>query len=147
MILLSGSLSTRKQVKPSLEAWASFTERLATFQHQDTAYTCGAGLTSFFVDARGHMTMCVIGRYPSYDLTTGTFQEGWDLLRRTRQEVRDDDVSLECRECEYRAFCQQCPARAQLEHGPEAGSKRVDWLCELAHLRAEKFYIIQGAKR
>jgi radical SAM protein with 4Fe4S-binding SPASM domain len=129
------------------EAWASFSEQVATMPRQETAYTCGAGLYGFFVDARGHMTMCVVGRYPSYDLKTGTFREGWDLLRRTRQEIREDKASLECRACELRAFCQQCPARAQLEHGPGAVSERVEWLCELAHLRAERLREIEGAKR
>jgi radical SAM protein with 4Fe4S-binding SPASM domain len=129
------------------EAWATFSEHLETVPRQDTAYTCGAGLYGFFVDARGLLTMCVLSRHPSYDLTTGTFREGWELLRRTRQEVREDQASLECRACDLRAFCQQCPARAQLEYGPEAVSERVNWLCELAHLRAEKSRIREGAKR
>jgi len=129
------------------EAWTAFSEHLETMPRQDTAYTCGAGLYSFFVDAHGQMTMCVLGRHPNHDLTTGTFREGWNLLARTRQEVRDDEASLECRACEFRPYCQQCPARAQLEYGPEAVSERVDWLCELAHLRAEKLRMTEGAKR
>jgi radical SAM protein with 4Fe4S-binding SPASM domain len=129
------------------KAWIAFSEHLETMPRQDTAYTCGAGLYSFFVDAHGHMTMCVLSRHPSYDLTAGTFREGWNLLTRTRQEVRNDDASLECRACDFRAFCQQCPARAQLEYGPEAVSKRVDWVCELAHLRAEKLRMTEGAKK
>jgi radical SAM protein with 4Fe4S-binding SPASM domain len=129
------------------EAWAAFSERLETMPRQDTVYKCGAGLYSFFVDARGQMMMCVLSRHPSHDLTTGTFREGWALLTRTRQEVRDDEASLECLACDLRAFCQQCPARAQLEYGPEALTERVDWLCELAHLRAERLRMIEGAKR
>jgi radical SAM protein with 4Fe4S-binding SPASM domain len=129
------------------DAWESYTERLATLPRQDTSYICGAGLYGFFVDAKGHMSMCVVGRHPSYDLKEGTFGEGWALLRRTRQEVRDDPFSLECRACDIRAFCQQCPARAQLEHGPGAVSEKVEWLCTLAHLRAEKFFMTKGAKK
>lgn len=129
------------------DAWASFSEQLETMPRQNTAYTCGAGLYSFFIDARGHLTMCVLSRYPSYDLTTGTFREGWDLLTGTRQEVREDEASLECQSCDLRAFCQQCPARAQLEHGPGAVSERVEWLCQLAHLRAERLKMTEGAKR
>jgi radical SAM protein with 4Fe4S-binding SPASM domain len=104
-------------------------------------------LYGYFIDAYGHMSMCVVGRYPNYDLKAGNFKEGWALLRRTRQEVRDDALSLECRACEVRVFCQQCPARAQLEHGEGAISERVEWLCTLAHLRAEKFSKIEGAKK
>jgi radical SAM protein with 4Fe4S-binding SPASM domain len=129
------------------EAYARFIEQVAEMPRQDTVYTCGAGLYGFFVDARAHMTMCVMSRYPSYDLTSGTFREGWALLRQTRQEVTYDKVSLECRACDLRAFCQQCPARAQLHYGEGAVSERVEWLCTLAHLRAEKFRTIEGAKR
>lgn len=114
---------------------------------EQTAYTCGAGLYGFFIDARGHMTMCVLSRHPSYDLAAGSFEEGWELLARTRQEISQDQASIECQTCEVRAFCQQCPARAQLEYGPGAGSERVDWLCRLAHLRAEKLRTIEGARR
>lgn len=123
------------------EAWASLCERTATMPRQDTVYTCGAGLFGYFVDATGHMTMCVVGRHPKYDLKKGTFREGWDLLRRTRQEVVSDQAGLECRDCGLRAFCQQCPARAQLEYGEGAATKHIEWLCELAHMRAERLGI------
>ena len=127
------------------EAWAKFSAQVETMPVEETAYTCGAGLYGFFVDARGYLTMCVISRYPRYDLTKGTFQEGWDLLVRTRQEVSEDQESIECRSCDVRAFCQQCPARAQLEYGPGAVSGRVGWLCRLAHMRAERLRTIEGA--
>lgn len=130
-----------------VSAWAAFSERVQSMPRQQTTYTCGAGLYGFFIDARGHMTMCVLSRYPSHDLTAGTFQDGWELMARTRQEVSEDPASIECQNCEVRAFCQQCPARAQLEYGPKAASERVEWLCRLAHLRAEKLRMIEGAKR
>lgn len=130
-----------------LRAWLSFSERLGTMPRQDTVYTCGAGLFAFFIDARGRMTMCVMSRYPSYDLKEGTFEEGWDLLRRTRQEVTTDQTALECLACDLRAFCQQCPAQAQLEYGEEAVSRRVERLCELAHMRAERLRMRTGARR
>ena len=129
-----------------VEAWEALARRSRTMPRQDTAYTCGAGKYGFFVDARGHMTMCVMSRYPSYALTRGTFREGWDLLRRTRQEVRGDDASPECRTCDLVGLCLQCPARAQLEHGPGVVSKRVEWACELAHLRAEELRIRTGVE-
>ena len=130
-----------------VRAWSAYSERVESLPVEKTVYTCGAGLYGFFIDARGRMTMCVLSRYPSYDLTTGAFEEGWELLARTRQELSEDEASVECQTCEVRAFCQQCPARAQLEYGPGAVSERVEWLCRLAHLRAEKLRTIEGAKR
>ena len=130
-----------------VEAWSAFSRQVESMPREQTAYTCGAGLYGFFIDARGHMTMCVLSRHPSYDLAAGSFEEGWELLARTRQEISQDQASIECQTCEVRAFCQQCPARAQLEYGPGAGSERVAWLCRLAHLRAEKLRTIEGARR
>lgn len=130
-----------------VKAWSAFSREVKSMPREQTVYTCGAGLSGFFVDARGHMTMCVLSRNPSYDLTAGTFEEGWALLARTRQETSGDQASMECQTCEVRTFCQQCPARAQLEHGPGAVSERVEWLCRMAHLRAEKLKTIEGARR
>lgn len=130
-----------------IEAWTAFSAQVATMPVEDTAYTCGAGLFGFFVDARGYLSMCVLSRHPRYDLTTGTFREGWELLTRTRQEVSEHQASIECQSCDVRAFCQQCPGRAQLEYGPGAASERVEWLCRLAHMRAERLRTTEGAKR
>lgn len=130
-----------------VEAWASFLDRVAAMPRENTVYTCGAGLYSFFVDAYAQMTMCVMSRHPSYDLRGGSFSEGWAMLRRTRLEALGEGAGSECRDCDLRAFCQQCPARAQLEYGPGAVLERVDWLCELAHLRAAKFGLTEGVKR
>ena len=130
-----------------VEAWVAFSEQVESMPREPTVYTCGAGLYGFFVDARGRMTMCVLSRYPSYDLVAGTFEEGWALLARTRQEFSEGSASVACQTCGVRAFCQHCPARAQLEYGPGAVPERVEWLCRLAHLRAGRLRKIEGAKR
>jgi radical SAM protein with 4Fe4S-binding SPASM domain len=129
-----------------VEAWEALAERSAATPRPDTVYTCGAGRHGFFVDARGHMTMCVMSRHPSCDLTKCTFKEGWDLLRRTRQEARSEDASPECGTCDLVGLCVQCPARAQLEYGPGAVSRRVEWACELAHMRAERLRTLKGVE-
>ena len=129
-----------------VEAWEALARRFEDAPRPDTVYTCGAGKYGFFVDARGHMTMCVMSRNPSYDLTRGTFQEGWALLRRTREQVRGEDASPECSTCGLWGLCVQCPARAQLEYGPGVVSKKVEWACELAHLRAEKLTACKGVE-
>jgi radical SAM protein with 4Fe4S-binding SPASM domain len=121
-------------------AWKAFAVDGLDVAWQDTIFKCGAGVNGFFVDVRGHMTMCVTSRYPSYDLNTGTFQEGWRFLVQFRQQV--DEQESECRDCRLLALCQQCPARSQLEYGPEVLTKRVDWICELAHVRADRFGVL-----
>ena len=45
--------------------------------------------------------------------------------------------AYKCNECELLALCGQCPGWAQMEHNDS--EKPVDFLCRVAHLRAETF--------
>jgi len=44
---------------------------------RENLFSCGAGRTSFAVDATGTMTPCLLMRGVRYDLLHGTFEEGW----------------------------------------------------------------------
>ena len=99
-------------------------------------YVCRSGLNSFLVDPYGKLSLCAISRAPNYDLRRGSFREGWGefLLQVRYQEATGD---YRCNRCELLPLCSQCPAWARLEHGdPE---KPVEFLCQLAHQRAEAF--------
>ena len=119
-----------------LESWQEFCERYVNPSRTASTrlYPCGAGLRSFHIDPYGRLSPCIISREPSYDLRSGSFAEAWhDFLPRVRAlEAGPDD---ECSRCALRPLCGQCPGWAQLEHGdPE---KPVDFLCRVAHLRAD----------
>jgi radical SAM protein with 4Fe4S-binding SPASM domain len=130
-----------------VEAWQAYRERAKTLTPQNTVYRCGAGMYGFFVDANGRLGMCVLSREPSYDLTQGTFQEGWAALTSVRgRERHEEENGHGCGDCEITAFCPQCAARSQLEYGPGVSTRRVDWICELTHLRMRKLKMLKGAK-
>lgn len=97
-------------------------------------YNCGAGFRTFHIDPYGQLTMCHMIRSPGYDLTAGTFQDGWeDFLAGIRSVTINKDVA--CRHCEVQGLCVRCPAFAGLENGdPETV---VEYACAIAHLRAE----------
>lgn len=101
-------------------------------QHE-TVYSCGGGVNSFALDPYGHMSICVLSHQDTYDIRSGSVKEGWEqfLLRvRTRERKR---ISR-CVKCRIRSLCSMCPANGELENGdPESP---VDFLCEVAHLRA-----------
>ncbi len=97
-------------------------------------FQCGAGVNAFFVDAEGGLVLCPVARTWRYDLLEGTFREGWERAKRARKEKRRTRPSP-CATCHLAAFCGQCPGWGETEHGdPEA---RVEYLCRIAHLRAE----------
>jgi hypothetical protein len=68
-----------------------------------------------------------------YDLRSGSFQEGWEkfLFGITQQKITH---KTKCVTCELRTMCDTCPATAELESGH--AETPVDFLCEVAHLRA-----------
>ena len=105
----------------------------AAFPKTDDLFTCGAGRHAFHITADGQLRICSGVRTPSYDLTRGTFQEGWNefIPKIRRRKVSKD---LPCIECDKQILCGQCPGFAELENGdPESV---VEYLCQIGHLRA-----------
>jgi radical SAM protein with 4Fe4S-binding SPASM domain len=105
-------------------------------QQTDYLYQCSAGLTLFHVNPYGELSSCIMSRTPSYDLRHGTFQEGWHefILEARKQRWTHDSI---CKSCELISTCDQCPGWAQVEKGDQ--ESMVEYLCEIAHLRANKF--------
>ncbi|MCK5305910.1 MAG: radical SAM protein [Candidatus Omnitrophica bacterium] len=119
-----------------LKVWKEFCRKFWGPVKSDKLYICGAGRTSFHIDPYGGLSICMMSRDPSYNLRRGSFQEGWyDFIGKFREQKPKTDYK--CRKCDLSFLCGLCPAWAKLENGdPESP---VDYLCRIAHLRAEAF--------
>jgi radical SAM protein with 4Fe4S-binding SPASM domain len=96
-------------------------------------YFCGGGINGCAVDPTGHMSICVISHQQGYDIRSGSFREGWEGRM---QEIRNQErkQATICTHCKIHSICGMCPANGELENGdPESP---VDFLCQVAHLRA-----------
>jgi radical SAM protein with 4Fe4S-binding SPASM domain len=102
-------------------------------EKMDGVYSCSGGMNSFAVDPYGQMSICVLSHKDTYDIRLGTVKEGWDrFLLKVR--ARERKRISKCVKCRIRSLCSMCPANGELENGdPESP---VDFLCEVAHLRA-----------
>ena len=99
----------------------------------DGLYSCGGGLKAFAIDPYGHMSICVISHQDTYDIRAGSVREGWDKFLLNVRQRQPRQIS-KCTDCKIKSVCGMCPANGELESGdPESP---VEFLCEVAHLRA-----------
>lgn len=118
-----------------LGQWADYYETMKDCPVQDALYGCGTGQTAFHVGPSGGLQPCLLVDTPRYDLTRGTFREGWETVI---PEVRRRRASpgFGCNACPKRVLCGMCPAFFRLENGAEQA--RSEYLCRLGSLRLER---------
>jgi radical SAM protein with 4Fe4S-binding SPASM domain len=118
-----------------LQKWQELHDGLSEGLSRGRAvFHCGAGYHGFHVDAAGRMSVCMMARCPAYDLSRGSFREGWEFLGDLRQKERQLDTA--CRTCSAGIVCIQCPGWSQMVHGDD--ETPVEFICEVGRLRASR---------
>jgi radical SAM protein with 4Fe4S-binding SPASM domain len=125
-----------------IDAWRDLAERSNNSRNvpknNKAVWQCSSGLNTFAIDPYGMLRMCVLTQNDGYDLRNGDFQEGWEqFLYKLRQ--KEISKQTKCLACAIRDMCGLCPANAGLESLDE--EEPVDFLCQVAHLRAYAFEI------
>jgi radical SAM protein with 4Fe4S-binding SPASM domain len=114
----------RKLAQENIEAPAVPDKRL---------YACGGGKYSFAIDPYGQASLCALSHGDTYDLRGGSLKEAWEqFIGGLRQ--KNLTRATRCQSCRIRALCNMCPAFGELENGD--AENVVEFLCEVAHLRA-----------
>jgi len=112
--------------------WTEYFETRKNEPESDFLYRCGAGLTHFHINPAGSLLPCMMLTKPAFDLTKGSFKEGWLNEIYSLREIKADPL-FQCNHCEIEKFCSNCPAFFELENGsPEKPSQ---YLCDLAENR------------
>jgi radical SAM protein with 4Fe4S-binding SPASM domain len=105
----------------------------APMELDDTLYTCGGGINSCAIDPYGRIGICVLAQQETYDLRKTSLKDGWEnFLRQARAKKRTR--TTRCFACRLQSLCSMCPAWGILENGD--AESPVEFLCEVAHLRA-----------
>jgi radical SAM protein with 4Fe4S-binding SPASM domain len=121
-----------------LAEWRTFGEKFNGPVHSpecwDEQYHCGGGISSFAIDPSGKLMPCLFSRRDCWDLCHGSFRAGWEEFLR---KIRHKKITrrTKCLHCEIKALCGMCPANGELENSD--AEEPVDFLCEVAHLRAK----------
>jgi len=127
----------------TVRAWTRYVETRVPEPASEHLYTCGAGRTTFHVDADGGLYPCLMTRRPRYDLRTGPFMVGWnEVIPQVRTRGRPPEA---CRACEHRLLCGYCPPFAELETGSE--ETPPPYLCALGKARAKALAELSGGGR
>ena len=93
-------------------------------------FNCGAGQTQAAITPLGELKMCLMIDYPKYKIKTQnqkpktknqrlqemSLKEAWQKLRKLVISIKPDE-NYKCVDCELRAYCKWCPARAWLYNG------------------------------
>jgi len=118
------------------EALRKQVEATAGWLRSEYVFDCGAGRKAFNIDAQGHLQACGLARNYSYDLRQGSFHDGWHNYIAQTLDLKREQASR-CDQCNLVSVCGMCPAWIELENDGVEGP--VDYICQIAHLRASVF--------
>lgn len=115
--------------------WREYLGRFEGLPPSPDVFSCGAGRTTFHVDATGDLYPCVMSRRLKYPLPGGSFADGWNgEISRLREEGHAGETR--CGSCPMKAACGYCPGFFEIETGSSAIPS--EYLCAIGRLRHER---------
>jgi radical SAM protein with 4Fe4S-binding SPASM domain len=124
------------EYKELAEDWERFCKDFWNMPSSDGIFTCYAGKNACHIDPYGNMQVCIMVKEPSYDLRRGTFSRGWSEFIPRILSLKSAGDS-KCKSCEVFPICDRCAGWSLLEKGDMESP--IEYLCEIAHLRADAF--------
>ncbi len=115
-----------------LRQWIEYADRRRDLPPTDQLYTCGAGVTNFYVDPQGYASPCLMTTNYRYSVAERGFESLWakELVQLRSKKPRADYT---CNSCEMKVACTGCPAFNYQENGHE--DVKSDYVCETTRHR------------
>jgi len=108
-------------------------------------FSCGAGIEGGCVDSYGYFQLCITLRHPDtiYDLKKGSFKDALTNFfpKILQMKAKNPDYQACCGRCFLKGLCEQCPAKAWMEHGTL--DTPVEYLCEITHSQARYLGLLE----
>lgn len=142
------AFGTRLSVQEMLDLDCGDPQRMASWSQayklgqgltfrDERVFRCGAGFRSFHIDSSGRMSVCMMARQATYDVTETGFVSAWQKLG-TLRTMKRSRASI-CLSCTAAGVCSQCPGWSQLAHGDNESV--YDYICQLAKEREQQINI------
>ncbi len=123
-----------KKSPERLREWKEFVKKFYGAPNGKRLFVCGAGLSSFHINPYGEFSLCIMSRWPNYNVVKGSFKEAWEVFVPKVRALKPPP-DYKCSRCNLIALCGQCPGWSYLDAGKL--DTPVEYLCTLAHLRAK----------
>jgi len=82
----------------------------------NSLFRCSVGKSQAVITPFGELKMCIYIDYPRYKILETSFDDCWQRLKKIVENIKPDE-NYRCSSCEYKDFCDWCPARSWLEFG------------------------------
>lgn len=100
-------------------------------------FMCGAGRSSCWLKSSYRIRICNFLDSIEFDLRKNSFEHIWSLL----PEFINEDIPQQskCFDCQYRVYCDYCPAKSYLINSNLSLASPPDIYCKLASMRFDKY--------
>ncbi len=117
----------------ALVQWIDYSERYSDMKTDNRLYTCGAGVTNFYIDPYGNASPCLMTTNHSFAMTASRgFGDLWSKELMQIQKI-EAGADYACNSCEMKTACTGCPAFNFQETGHE--DQAPEYLCETTRHR------------
>lgn len=115
-----------------LRQWVDYADQGRNATDSEQLYTCGAGLTNFYIDPQGYASPCLMTTNYRYPVAERGFASLWEreLVQLRSKKPRQEYT---CNSCEMKVACSGCPAFNYQENGHE--DVKSEYVCETTRHR------------
>lgn len=123
---MSEIIEIEKTDQKRLKEWLNFSS--IEVKRSNKIFECNVGKNSFHINAFGKLQMCLMVKYPDFDLINGKFLDGWNIFPDLISGNLPDKST--CIGCEDVMFCNHCPGWSLIEYDNLVTKNQ--FLCKIA---------------